>query len=798
MRVHPVVYFLLKFLSRAALVLIFIGIPVLLYFLRFEGIGFGAREALGQALSTPTLEVEVGKLALDPFSGLVASGVVVAEKINHGRVLARISRVSVSLNLSELLQRRIVVDSLRLNGADASIPSGPAVDAPRLTVTRIGAEILLLGDKLRVSRFECLAEGIRFEIAGEVLNPLQMVFPEPDEEGGGVDFGRVVDEVRKVMDKVVFAKGPPLVRMEFRIDATNPSGIEVPHLSVIVAQVAYGDAVLRDVEVLGDYDDGIAKIARWRMRDAEGGFQASGYWDTAAAYGEMSVLSGLNPFPLLAAAGVFKMPEGISFESAPELGAEVRLEMVDGRLSPRITGHFRASAIDGAGVRFLSPQLLFAWRNGVFHAREIGFSVGRGEFEGIFWAGPGDYRLNARTTIPPVEFLPLLKDRGAREFIGNMEFADLPEIEFSLRAKSPDFATFTGNGSIKLGRTATRGAWIDSGSTEFSIADRCIDYTNLVIRTGEGKGTGAFAYDIGRQEVRLQNIQSTLVPVDVLMWINPQIAQAIRPYRFRSNPDVRVNGKVHMKLPTGNDLAIRIESPAGMEYDLLEKTLVFGSTSARVDVKGNTVLANVTKASLMGGEVSVKADVSIDPAKPVFSADVSLTRVDFSKLTNLYFDYDDSKGVVTGRYRFKTRMGQENLMTGNGSLRIEDGNVFAIPWLGPFSTILGGILPGVFYNTARLATADFTVANEKITTPNIEIIGKGFTMYGNGDIYFLTGGLDMNMRINAQGIPGIVFFPVSKILEYHSDGTISDPRWMPRLIPRFPLGGRGAKTKENR
>jgi hypothetical protein len=54
------------------------------------------------------------------------------------------------------------------------------------------------------------------------------------------------------------------------------------------------------------------------------------------------------------------------------------------------------------------------------------------------------------------------------------------------------------------------------------------------------------------------------------------------------------------------------------------------------------------------------------------------------------------------------------------------------------------------------------------------------------------------MRINAQGIPGIVFFPVSKILEYHSDGTISDPRWMPRLIPRFPLGGRGSKTKESR
>ncbi len=798
MRVHPVVYFILKSLSRLLLVAVFIGVPVLLYVLRFEGIGYGAREALGKALSTPTIEVEVGKLALDPFSGLVATDVVVSESINHGRVLARINRVSVSLKLAELVHRRIVVDSVRLNGAEASIPAGPSVDAPRLTVTKIRAEILLLGDKLRLSRFECLGEGIQFEITGEVLNPLQMVFPEPQADESGVDFERLIGSVREVMDKVVFAKGAPHVRASFQIDALNPAGLEVPRFSVDIAQISYGEAELRDVGLQGSYADGIASVSLWRMRDAEGEFQASGHWETNAGFGELSILSGLNPFPLLGAAGLFRMPEGIAFDRAPELGADVRLEMADGRLAVRAAGHFRAEAVDLKGVRFVAPRLLFAWRDGVFHAREVGFSVGRGDFEGILWVGPGDYRLNARTTIPPVEFLPLLNDRGAQEFLGNMEFEDLPEITCSLRATSPDFATFTGNGTIKLGRTATRGAWIDSGSTDFSIADRCIDYSNLVIKTGPGIGTGSFAYDIGRQEVRLNAIKSTLVPVDVLMWINPQIAQTIQPYRFRANPDVRVDGKVHMSQPTGNDLAIRIESPVGMEYDLLGKTLVFGSTSARVAVKGNRVLANITRARLMGGDVMVEADVSIDPTKPVFSADVRLNRVDFSKLTNLYFDYDDSKGVVTGRYRFKTRMGEEHLMTGDGNLRIEDGNVFAIPWLGPFSTILGGILPGVFYNTARLATADFTVANETINTRNIEIIGKGFSMYGNGDIYFLTGGLNMNMRINAQGIPGLVFFPVSKILEYHSDGTVADPRWVPRLIPRFPVGGRGVKSPASR
>jgi hypothetical protein len=388
-------------------------------------------------------------------------------------------------------------------------------------------------------------------------------------------------------------------------------------------------------------------------------------------------------------------------------------------------------------------------------------------------------------------------DGPTREFLDKMEIADLPEISLSLRAPKLDFGEMKGTGHLKLGRTAMRGAWIDSGYADLEIAESCVTYKNIVILTGPGKGTGAFAYDVGRQEVRLENIRSTLIPYDVLMWIDPKIAKTISPYRFRSNPNVSVQGKVHMRMATKNNLAIQVESPAGMDYDLLGKTLSFGKTSAKVLVIGNKVDARVTRAPLMGGDVTLKADVSIDPKTPFFTADVQLERVNFSKLTKLYFNYDDSKGVVSGRYNFKTRMGQEELMTGNGSIRIEDGNVFAIPTLGPFSSIIGGILPGVAYNTARLATADFTVADKKVSTQNIEIVGSGFSMFGDGDIYFLTGKLDMDMRLNAQGVPGIVFFPMSKLFEYHSDGTFSNPGWSPKIIPRIPVFG-GAKKPEER
>ncbi|MFM8982877.1 MAG: hypothetical protein ACKOLA_08215, partial [Spartobacteria bacterium] len=340
-----------------------------------------------------------------------------------------------------------------------------------------------------------------------------------------------------------------------------------------------------------------------------------------------------------------------------------------------------------------------------------------------------------------------------------------------------------------------RGSWIDSGVADVVIANECVTYQNLVITTGNGRGTGAFDYDVGRKEVRLKVVVSTLVPVDVMMWIDPRIAETIRPYRFRSAPKLKVQGKVHMKDPLKNDLAINISAPGGMNYDLLGKTLPISSTYGTVDVIGNKLDVNIKSAELFGGNVGVKAKVSLDPANRVFSTNATLDRVNFAKLTSLYFNYDDSKGVISGQYGFEATMGDEENMVGNGKLRIEDGKVFAIPVFGPFSAILGSIIPGVVYNTARLATADFMVANKKINTKNIDIAGTGFSMLGYGDIYFLNGGLDMSMRINAQGLPGLVFFPVSKLLEYHSDGTISDPHWRPKIIPKIQLpGGKPQKT----
>jgi hypothetical protein len=117
-----------------------------------------------------------------------------------------------------------------------------------------------------------------------------------------------------------------------------------------------------------------------------------------------------------------------------------------------------------------------------------------------------------------------------------------------------------------------------------------------------------------------------------------------------------------------------------------------------------------------------------------------------------------------------------------------EGHVFAIPFLGPFSEILNKIVPGMGYQKARRASATFKVDSGYIDTRDFVVEGRGFSMIGDGRIGFLDDRLDFDMRVNAKGLPGVLLFPVSKLLEYETRGKFSKPAWRAKIMPKFGGG----------
>jgi hypothetical protein len=116
--------------------------------------------------------------------------------------------------------------------------------------------------------------------------------------------------------------------------------------------------------------------------------------------------------------------------------------------------------------------------------------------------------------------------------------------------------------------------------------------------------------------------------------------------------------------------------------------------------------------------------------------------------------------------------------------------------LGPLSTVLGTIIPGAGYQTARKATCDFKVADGEIRTDNLDVVGQGFSMIGQGSLFFVRDTMDFSVRINAQGVPGVLLYPVSKLFEYVSDGKLSEPQWRPKALPKIPSPRPSGEKKE--
>ncbi|MGA7214155.1 MAG: hypothetical protein WBX20_08110, partial [Terrimicrobiaceae bacterium] len=161
MHLPPIPRFLARWTIRAVLFVLFIGLPVAIVYLREVGIGFGVSERVAAALSGNGFRTEIGKLSVDPFKGLIANNVEVREAAGDGRSLARIERLVVSVNFTDLLAGRIAVDHVQLDETDISIPMGTQPDDARLNVKGVSAELFFQDDQVRISSFEGVVQGVK-------------------------------------------------------------------------------------------------------------------------------------------------------------------------------------------------------------------------------------------------------------------------------------------------------------------------------------------------------------------------------------------------------------------------------------------------------------------------------------------------------------------------------------------------------------------------------------------------------------------------------------------------------------
>jgi len=366
-----------------------------------------------------------------------------------------------------------------------------------------------------------------------------------------------------------------------------------------------------------------------------------------------------------------------------------------------------------------------------------------------------------------------------RPFLHQWGWQRSPNIHLSLRGTSRAPASWHGDGALAFSRTRFRGVWMNSASANIRFGDGVIALEDFRVTRDEGIGTGSFAYDSARNEVRLTNVQATLNPGEAIIWIEPRFWEHVVPYRFRHTPHVMANGVVQFGAGKQTHLQIDVNAPGGMDYTFIDKVLPFDRIAGQLLFTDDRLQILGLKGGLFSGDLAGSADISLAKNDRHYTAKIEVEKADFSKLTDLYFKYKTSQGDLSGRFDFTGVGSDARFLKGEGLVKVTDGNVFAIPIFGPLSELVNKMFAGVGYSVAREATAPFTIKEGVIHTDKLRVSGKLFAMLGHGDVDFLRNKLDFDIRIDAAG-PGAVLTPIYKLFEYHGEGSLTKPIWRPK------------------
>ena len=461
----------------------------------------------------------------------------------------------------------------------------------------------------------------------------------------------------------------------------------------------------------------------------------------------------------------------------------------------QITGHLGLGRTTWRGATCESLETDYSWHDGQWFLRDARLTTKPGQSQPLradLLNADGRLRTRISGPLDLQTLAPLLPPRG-RTALAEWQFTESPRIDVEVTGPggssgstgAVDLATLQASGKIALGKTRFRGIPMNRLQVDFTHGGGVLTGKNLRLDRDEGSATAdTFSYDFNRHEARIDNLRANVWPVEVAPWIDSDLARDLKPYRFNKPPNTVTNGLVQF-FPgaKGSRLVIDANAPAGMRYTFVRKELNFANLSAQVVFTDDRLKIDNIRGDWFGGAMGGSVDLGLGKANDHrYTATLSANDVDFQKLTKLFFDYDESQGKLEATYRWSGHSDDARAMRGAGSVKVTQGNVFAIPVFGPLSGILNAILPGVGKNVAHQATADFLINGGKIYNGNLVVKGTGFSMLGGGWLGFTDDTMNFRMRVAPQGPVGTLLYPVSKLFEYNSQGSLNKPTWRPVVL----------------
>lgn len=228
----------------------------------------------------------------------------------------------------------------------------------------------------------------------------------------------------------------------------------------------------------------------------------------------------------------------------------------------------------------------------------------------------------------------------------------------------------------------------------------------------------------------------------------------------------------------------QVKARAGrFPYAVFGKKLPFQDVTATVNNRGGNIRFDVS-SSVLGGGMTLIGTLNENREPEPYEGELRMDSVSFKRFAQVYSPGNESEGDITGHFKFTGRMDDWRQLKGGGALFILNGNLLALPVLGPLTPVIGAILPSPIrgYNIAKRANCTFEVSDGFIVTKNLEAESGSFRISSRGNIDFIRDDIDFTAEVSVRGITGLVLLPVTKLLAFKGSNTIGNTKWTPRIF----------------
>jgi len=750
------------------------------WYLAKRGFGRQWRYRVVEELHKRGVEASVGRLTLDPFRGLIAQNVRIFDYKNRENTLAFINEVSLDINYAALIHHEPFLNALDVRNAQITLPlraTNGKTDKAQLNDFR--AHVYFPPEQIYVSQAEGIFCGIRISATGQLIKRKNYKPSPPIPEDEWRKRLSIAQRVVNELQKFSFPTAPPSLQVKFAGDIADIENARV-EATLRGDRLQRGNYEIRNFSALAEWNHQHLDVTHCEWGDGMGGFAGRAEWDRQSNSATFQVRSSLDLKTFLDALGLGGPLADLAFHSPPLVEISGLVNFGPNHFRPAIIGHATFGRFTYKTVPFSELTADFSWDGERTLLQDLRLQHQTGQLRADLFDASNDFRLNVESTIAP-SAMRALASPELNEFLREWEWQRSPTIRLAIRGDNHNPENWRGEGTIALGRTRFRGAWMNSGSAKIHFVDGALTCEDLHIARNEGVGTGSFTYDFKKHEVRVSNIRSSLNPAEIIFWIDPKVSKTVAPYKFRRPPNVTANGVYQFRGGKNTRLDINVDGANGMDYVFLGKTLPFDRVSARLLFTHDRLQITDVRGALLAGTLRGNTDISQARNDPRYRASVSVSDINFPLLTDLYYNYKTAHGLLNGTYDFTGLGSDPRTMRGHGKVEVNNGDVFAIPIFGPLSGILNLIVPGSGYSIAHKASADFKVENGIIHTDDFEAAGSLFSMLGHGDVHFLDDKLDFSMRLNMKG-PGVLLTPMYKLFEYAGEGSLKKPDWHPKVF----------------